>query len=196
MIDMMVNSTFNQKCKDNNIDFMLQDKLLIPKINNSLEKEDFRKLIYINTKTNKVVYFLKDVIDEDGDAFVYHYDLNGFIDYCKGKVSTINHVEKDSYYLDFDSIKYSCYEGDCIPFIFEKAKDESSDGDNRHKYAERFVKMLLKETEEIKRQKKLEEINRRKKEIPYNNEENSALSSTKQGLIDYIRRTKEGVGSE
>ena len=56
--------------------------------------------------------------------------------------------------------------------------------------------MLLKETEEIKRQKKLEEINRRKKEIPYNNEENSALSSTKQGLIDYIRRTKEGVGSE
>lgn len=196
MIDMMVNSTFNQRCKDNNIDFMLQDKLLIPKINNSLEKEDFRKLIYINTKTNKVVYFLKDVIDEDGDAFVYHYDLNGFIDYCKGKVSTINHVEKDSYYLDFDSIKYSCYEGDCIPFIFEKAKDESSDGDNRHKYAERFVKMLLKETEEIKRQKKLEEINRRKKEIPYNNEENSALSSTKQGLIDYIRRTKEGVGSE
>ena len=196
MIDMMVNSTFNQRCKDNNIDFMLQDKLLIPKINDSLEKEDFRKLIYINTKTNKVVYFLKDVIDEDGDAFVYHYDLNGFIDYCKGKVSTINHVEKDSYYLDFDSIKYSCYEGDCIPFIFEKAKDESSDGDNRHKYAERFVKMLLKETEEIKRQKKLEEINRRKKEIPYNNEENSALSSTKQGLIDYIRRTKEGVGSE
>lgn len=196
MIDMMVNSTFNQRCKDNNIDFMLQDKLLIPKINNSLEKEDFRKLIYINTKTNKVVYFLKDVIDEDGDAFVYHYDLNGFIDYCKGKVSTINHVEKDSYYLDFDSIKYSCYEGDCIPFIFEKAKDESSDGDNRHKYAERFVKMLLKETEEIKRQKKLEEINRRKKEIPYNNEENSALSSTKRGLIDYIRRTKEGVGSE
>ena len=196
MIDMMVNSTFNQRCKDNNIDFMLQDKLLIPKINNSLEKEDFRKLIYINTKTNKVVYFLKDAIDEDGDAFVYHYDLNGFIDYCKGKVSTINHVEKDSYYLDFDSIKYSCYEGDCIPFIFEKAKDESSDGDNRHKYAERFVKMLLKETEEIKRQKKLEEINRRKKEIPYNNEENSALSSTKQGLIDYIRRTKEGVGSE
>lgn len=196
MIDMMVNSTFNQRCKDNNIDFMLQDKLLIPKINNSLEKEDFRKLIYINTKTNKVVYFLEDVIDEDGDAFVYYYDLNGFIDYCKGKVSTINHVEKDSYYLDFDSIKYSCYEGDCIPFIFEKAKDESSDGDNRHKYAERFVKMLLKETEEMKRQKKLEEINRRKKEIPYNNEENSALSSTKQGLIDYIRRTKEGVGSE
>ena len=196
MIDMMVNSTFNQRCKDNNIDFMLQDKLLIPKINNSLEKEDFRKLIYINTKTNKVVYFLKDVIDEDGDAFVYYYDLNDFIDYCKGKVSTINHVEKDSYYLDFDSIKYSCYEGDCIPFVFEKAKDESSDGDNRHKYAERFVKMLLKETEEIKRQKKLEEINRRKKEIPYNNEENSALSSTKQGLIDYIRRTKEGVGSE
>ena len=196
MIDMMVNSTFNQRCKDNNIDFMLQDKLLIPKINNSLEKEDFRKLIYINTKTNKVVYFLKDVIDEDGDAFIYHYDLNGFIDYCKGKVSTINHVEKDSYYLDFDSIKYSCYEGDCIPFIFEKAKDESSDGDNRHKYAERFVKMLLKETEEMKRQKKLEEINRRKKEIPYNNEENSALSSTKQGLIDYVRRMKEGVGSE
>ena len=167
MIDMMVNSTFNQRCKDNNIDFMLQDKLLIPKINNSLEKEDFRKLIYINTKTNKVVYFLKDVIDEDGDAFIYHYDLNDFIDYCKGKVSTINHVEKDSYYLDFDSIKYSCYEGDCIPFIFEKAKDESSDGDNRHKYAERFVKMLLKETEEMKRQKKLEEINRRKKKIPY-----------------------------
>lgn len=196
MIDMMVNSTFNQRCKDNNIDFMLQDKLLVPKINNSLEKEDFRKLIYINTITNKVVYFLEDVIDEDGDAFIYHYDLDGFIDYCKGKTSTISHVEKDSYYLDFDSIKYSCYEGDCIPFIFEKAKDESSDGDNRHKYAERFVKMLLKETEEIKRQKKLEEINRRKKEIPYNNEENSALSSTKQGLIDYIRRTKEGVGSE
>ena len=196
MIDMMVNSTFNQRCKDNNIDFMLQDKLLVPKINNSLEKEDFRKLIYINTKTNKVVYFLKDVIDEDGDAFVYYYDLNGFIDYCKGKISTINHVEKDSYYLDFDSIKYSCYEGDCIPFIFEKAKDESSDGDNRHKYAERFIKMLLKETEEMKRQKKLEEINRRKKEIPYNNEENSALSSTKQGLIDYVRRIKEGVGSE
>lgn len=196
MIDMMVNSTFNQRCKDNNIDFMLQDKLLVPKINNSLEKEDFRKLIYINTKTNKVVYFLKDVIDEDGDAFIYHYDLNGFIDYCKGKISTINHVEKDSYYLDFDSIKYSCYEGDCIPFIFEKAKDESSDRDNRHKYAERFVKMLLKETEEMKRQKKLEEINRRKKEIPYNNEENSALSSTKQRLIDCVRRIKEGVGSE
>lgn len=196
MIDMMVNSTFNQRCKDNNIDFMLQDKLLIPKINNSLEKEDFRKLIYINTKTNKVVYFLNDVIDEDGDAFIYYYDLNGFIDYCKGKVSTINHVEKDSYYLDFDSIKYSCYEGDCIPFIFEKAKDESSDGDNRHKYAERFVKMLLKETEEMKRQKKLEEINRRKKEIPYNSEERSTLSSTKQGLINYVRRMKEGVGSE
>lgn len=195
MIDMMVNSTFNQRCKDNNIDFMLQDKLLVPKINNSLEKEDFRKLIYINTKTNRVVYFLEDGIDEDGDAFIYHYDLDGFIDYCKGKVSTINHVEKDSNYLDFDSIKYSCSEGDCVPFIFEKAKDES-DGDNRHKYAERFVKMLLKETEEMKRQKKLEEINRRKKEIPYNNEENSALSSTKQGLIDYIRRTKEGVGSE
>ena len=195
MIDMMVNSTFNQRCKDNNIDFMLQDKLLIPKINNSLEKEDFRKLIYINTKTNKVVYFLKDVIDEDGDAFIYHYDLNGFIDYCKGKVSTINHVEKDSYYLDFDSIKYSCSEGDCVPFIFEKAKDES-DGDNRHKYAERFVKMLLKETEEMKRQKKLEEINRRKKEIPYNSEEHSTLSSTKQGLINYVRRMKEGVGSE
>lgn len=191
MIDMMVNSTFNQRCKDNNIDFMLQDKLLIPKINNSLEKEDFRKLIYINTKTNKVVYFLKDVIDEDGDAFIYHYDLNGFIDYCKGKVSTINHVEKDSYYLDFDSIKYSCYEGDCIPFIFEKAKDESSDGDNRHKYAERFVKMLLKETEEMKRQKKLEEINRRKREIPYSSEEH-----TKEGLIDYVKRMKEGVGSE
>lgn len=191
MIDMMVNSTFNQRCKENNIDFMLQDKLLIPKINNSLEKEDFRKLIYINTKTNKVVYFLKDVIDEDGDAFIYHYDLNGFIDYCKGKVSTINHVEKDSYYLDFDSIKYSCYEGDCIPFIFEKAKDESSDGDNRHKYAERFVKMLLKETEEMKRQKKLEEINRRKREIPYSSEEH-----TKEGLIDYVKRMKEGVGSE
>lgn len=196
MIDMMVNSTFNQRCKDNNIDFMLQDKLLVPRINNSLEKEDFKKLIYINTKANLLVYFLKDVIDEDGDAFIYHYDLDDFIDYCKGKVSTINHVAQHSDYLDFDSIKYSCYEGDCIPFIFEKAKDESSDGDNRHKYAERFVKMLLKETEEIKRQKKLEEINKRKKEIPYNNEENSALSSTKQGLIEYIIRTKEGVGSE
>ena len=195
MIDMMVNSTFNQRCKDNNIDFMLQDKLLVPKINNSLEKEDFRKLIYINTETNKVVYFLEDVIDEDGDAFIYHYDLDGFIDYCKGKVSTINRVEKDSYYLDFDSIKYSCSEGDCVPFIFEKLNDET-DGDNRHKYAERFIKMLLKETEEMKRQKKLEEINRRKKEIPYNSEEHSALSSTKQGLIDYVKRMKEGVGSE
>ena len=189
MIDMMVNSTFNQKCKDNNIDFMLQDKLLIPKINNSLEKEDFRKLIYINTKTNKVVYFLKDVIDEDGDAFIYHYDLNDFIDYCNGEI-TINQVKADSDYVDFDNIKYSCYEGDCIPFIFEKAKDEN-DGDNRHKYIERFIKMLLKETEEMKRQKKLEEINRRKREIPYSNEEH-----TKEGLIDYVKRMKEGVGSE
>lgn len=195
MIDMMVNSTFNQRCKDSNIDFMLQDKLLVPKINNNLEKEDFRKLIYINTKTNKVVYFLKDEIDEDGDAFIYHYDLDSFIDYCKGKTSTIIHVERDSDYLDFDVIKYSCSEGDYIPFIFEKDKDES-DRDSRHKYAERFVKMLLKETEEMKSQKKLEEVNRRKKEIPYSNEEHSALSSTKQGLIDYVRRMKEGVGSE
>lgn len=195
MIDMMVNSTFNQRCKDNNIDFMLQDKLLVPRINNSLEKEDFKKLIYINTKAKLLVYFLKDIIDDDGDAFVYHYDLDDFIDYCKGEISTIDQVKKDSDYLSFDSIKYGCAEGDNIPFVFEKDKDES-DGDNRHKYAERFVKMLLKETEEIKRQKKLEEINRRKKEIPYSDEECSALNSTKQGLIDYVKRMKEGVGSE
>lgn len=195
MIDMMVNSTFNQRCKENNIDFVLQDKLLVPKVNDSLEKEDFRKLIYINTKTNKVVYFLKDVIDEDGDAFIYHYDLDGFIDYCKDKTSNINRVERDSDYLNFDSIKYSCSEGDCVPFIFEKTKDES-DSDNHHKHVKRFIKMLLKETEEMKRQKKLEEINRRKKEIPYSDEEHGSLSSTKQGLIDYVRRMKEGVGSE
>lgn len=190
MIDMMVNSTFNQKCKENNIDFVLQDKLLVPKVNDSLEEEDFRKLIYINARINKVVYFLEDVIDEDGDAFVYHYDLDSFIDYCKGEISTIEQVEADSDYVSFDIVKSRCAEGDYIPFIFEKLSDEK-DGNNRHKYAERFIKTLLKETEEMKRQKKLEEINRRKREIPYSSEEH-----TKKGLIDYVRRIKEGVGSE
>lgn len=190
MIDMMVNSTFNQKCKENGIDFVLQDKLLVPKINNSLEKEDFKKLIWINTKTDKVVYFLRDVIDEDGDAFVFHYDLDGFIDYCKGEISTVSQVKSDSDYLGFDSIKYSCSEGDYIPFVFER-RDEEKDGDNLYKYAERFIKMLLKETEEMKRQKKLEEINKRKREVPYTSGEN-----TKQGLIDYVKRMKEGVDSE
>lgn len=190
MIDMMVNSTFNQRCKENNIDFVLQDKLLVPKVNDSLEKEDFKKLIYINVRINKVAYFLGDAVDEDGDVFVYHYDLDEFINYCKGEISTIEQVETDSNYVSFDIVKSRCAEGDYIPFIFEKLSDEK-DGDNRHKYVERFIKTLLKETEEMKRQKKLEKINRIKKEVPYTSGEN-----TKQRLIDYVKRMKEGVDSE
>lgn len=172
MIDMMVNSTFNQKCKDNNIDFMLQDKLLTPKINDSLEKEDFRKLIYINTKTNKVVRFFKDEIDSAGYALIYYYDLDDFINYCKGELSTISQVEKDVNYLSFDTIKHGCDKGDSVPFIFSKLDDETevedeTDGAIHHKYVERFVKVMIKETEKMKRQKKLERINRTKKEIPY-----------------------------
>lgn len=154
MSEMIVNNTFNQKCKEKGIDLLLQDKLLVPRVDRDMIDKDYRKLIYIDFRTNKVGIFTDGEIDEDDDLDSHSYNIKDVIDYCKFKTPE-EEMSEDFDYFNYYDIREGLVKQSM--FIFDyKYHDTMRNSEVRFKYIVDFIKHLLSQTEDLKREKKLE----------------------------------------
>lgn len=158
MLKMTVNDEFNKKCVENNIEFKLQDKILTPILDKDMSKESFKNLMLVDVKTNEIFYFVNYDVDSDNDAYIYFYDLDDLYYMCKHDNDDFGSVHKDTEYMNFTILKESIVKQEIIPFVFTRHEDKSIN----HNFAKRFVQFMIKETNEVQRQKKLESIRQAK----------------------------------